>query len=151
MTGVLILQLRLPAAPGAAALGAERVAGALGPLVDDGRMGPDRAADAAVLTGELVGNSLQHAGLGPADLVLISVTLLPDRVRVEVQDPGGGFRPGCPGAAAAAAGADRGIPMLRRLAARWGTDRSALMRVWFELPVAPATPRGAPPRPVVAA
>src|SRR5437660_3018045 len=57
------------------------------------------AFDVRLLVSELVTNSVQHAGVGPDDSIMLAVRLTDELVRVEVRDGGPGFE--TPGVAAA--------------------------------------------------
>ena len=45
-------------------------------------------ADLQLVVSELVTNALQHAGLGPADVICLSLSRLGDRLRIDVDDAG---------------------------------------------------------------
>jgi phosphoserine phosphatase RsbU/P len=49
--------------------------------------------DAALLTSEVVTNSVQHAGLSTGEGIGIELVLSDDSLRVSVTDPGPGFEP----------------------------------------------------------
>lgn len=90
---------------------------------------PDLDHTVCLLVSELVTNSIRHAGLGPADRIVLAARLTDDLARIEVRDPGEGFDPdirhGSPG---------YGLRMLDKLASRWGVDAdSSGTRVWFEV------------------
>ena len=92
-----------------------------------------RIDDLRLLTSEIVSNALLHAGLRPGDSVALAVDASPDRVRVEVADPGPGFdqdaleepRPGQI--------SGFGLFIVKQVADRWGVARDTFTRVWFEL------------------
>jgi anti-sigma regulatory factor (Ser/Thr protein kinase) len=96
----------------------------------------DRGLDAdmdhtvSLLTSELVGNAVRHAGaLDPTDRIVFHARLSEDHVRVEVADHGPGFDPEVrhesPGF---------GLRLVDKLATRWGVERTARgCRVWFEV------------------
>ena len=48
----------------------------------------ERIADAQLVVSELVTNALQHAGLGPADRIVLTLTRHRDRLRIDVHDTG---------------------------------------------------------------
>ena len=50
------------------------------------------AFDVRLLVSELVANSVRHAGLGPTDLIAVSLDLSDSVLRVEVQDEAMGSR-----------------------------------------------------------
>jgi anti-sigma regulatory factor (Ser/Thr protein kinase) len=81
-----------------------------------------------LLSTELVGNAVRHAGLDSAQRIVFFARLLEDFARVEVADPGPGFDP------RTVVTEGFGIRLLDKLAQRWGvetTDRGC--RVWFEV------------------
>lgn len=96
-----------------------------------------RRFDLDLLVTELVSNSLLHADPGP---ITLRATVSGDVLRVEVWDDGPGIerrpRRRMP---SASAGQGRGLPLLERLADRWGTARAdGRACVWFEMrPEAP--------------
>ena len=89
---------------------------------------------AQLLVSELVTNSLRHCG-APADEVIVSVELMPDRFRVGVQDPGSdaviAARP-----ADLETGGGLGLNLVEMLSERWGVERLAGggTQVWAQLP-----------------
>jgi anti-sigma regulatory factor (Ser/Thr protein kinase) len=90
--------------------------------------------DVRLLVSELVTNSIRHAGLGPDDTVQL-VLLMDDRsLRVEVHDPGGGFRPRKP-VPDPTRPSGWGLYLVEELADRWGVDSGHTTRVWFEVDV----------------
>jgi anti-sigma regulatory factor (Ser/Thr protein kinase) len=129
------IHLSMPAAAHSAAE-ARRALDSLEDEVD-----PALLEDLRLMVTELVTNSVRHADTdGPADVGL-SVSVAPDRVRVEVRDRGRGFDRD--GARRRAPDGRDGEPELRaggwglylvdRLASRWGVGREGGTRVWFEL------------------
>ena len=94
---------------------------ALGDLAD--HLPRRRLQDAQLLVSELVTNAIRHAGLDDGDTITLSV---------EVSDPGPGFAP-----AELYPDSDHpsgwGLYLVRELSDRWGVERNALTRVWFEL------------------
>jgi anti-sigma regulatory factor (Ser/Thr protein kinase) len=83
-----------------------------------------------LLTTELIGNAIRHAGMDPAtDRIVFFGRLAPDLVRIEVGDNGPGFSPDD-----VSSKGGLGMRMLRKLASRWGCERSGQgFRVWFEV------------------
>jgi anti-sigma regulatory factor (Ser/Thr protein kinase) len=83
-----------------------------------------------LLTTELIGNAIRHAGMDPAtDRIVFFGRLAPDLVHIEVGDSGPGFSPD-----EAASDGGLGMRMLSKLASRWGCERSGQgFRVWFEV------------------
>jgi anti-sigma regulatory factor (Ser/Thr protein kinase) len=95
---------------------------------------PDDALNAARLAiTEVVTNSVQHAGARAGDVVKLTLSLTGDVLMVSVIDSGPGFRPPAgltsPDADATSG---RGLPILDRLAERWGVEPE-IGRVWFEI------------------
>ena len=92
----------------------------------------DQLDDLRVMVSELVTNSVVHAGLKDGEPIVLLVKVLPERVRVEVADPGRRF-PDASKLPREHHG--RGFMIIDRLADRWGTERSSLTKVWAELPI----------------
>lgn len=91
---------------------------------------PSLLATARLLVTEVVTNSVRHAG---ADAVELAVSVDPERVRVEVENPGSPFRPRTreesekpdPG---------WGLFLVDELSDGWGVQGdSDRQRVWFEI------------------
>jgi two-component sensor histidine kinase len=82
-----------------------------------------------LLATELIANSLRHAGLDPGrDRIVFFGRMQPDLVRIEIGDNGPGFEP------ERVDSDGMGLRMLRKLASRWGCERSGQgFRVWFEV------------------
>jgi len=92
--------------------------------------------DLRLLVTELVTNSLRHGDLSAGDTIDLGVVVAPGCVRVEVHDPGVGFRAG----EARQPEEDTrgwGLYLLGRIADRWGVQRGTNGTrdtcVWFEL------------------
>ena len=86
----------------------------------------------ALLLSELVTNAIQHGGAGPHETVQVRLASSPDRVRVEVFDPGsngGGPRE------RVEEGGGYGLLLVDRLADEWGRQQtgSGGSLAWFEL------------------
>lgn len=83
--------------------------------------------DLQLLVSELVANSLRHASLSEEDWIGLRASIDDRTIRVEVSDPGRGFR---------RLGGDSrprsGLWILNELADRWGIVRDDVTRVWFE-------------------
>jgi anti-sigma regulatory factor (Ser/Thr protein kinase) len=92
----------------------------------------ERLRDVQLLVSELVTNSVRHAGLGPSDVIRLEVKLTARALRVEVHDPGGGFKPEPPSPDPARP-SGWGLYLVDELADRWGVDSKRRTRVWFEL------------------
>ncbi len=88
--------------------------------------------DLRLLVSELVTNSVRHAGLKEMQTIELKVKLLPDTVRVEVNDQGTGFEP-TPRSASSEDQSGWGLYLVSRLADRWGVSSDGVTRVWFEL------------------
>jgi anti-sigma regulatory factor (Ser/Thr protein kinase) len=90
------------------------------------------AFDVRLLVSELVANSVRHAGLGPTDLIAVSLDLSDSVLRVEVQDQGRGFTlPARPEKRTSEGG--RGLQILAAVASRWGLNGTKPVTVWFEI------------------
>ena len=90
--------------------------------------------DAALLVGELFGNSVRHSGSGaPGQTVTVAVAARDGVVRVEVADWSGPRVPELRPADGEAEGG-RGLQLVEWLSARWGWHRDSGQTVtWFEL------------------
>jgi serine/threonine-protein kinase RsbW len=128
---------REPTAPGRARAELRDALGA--------RLGETDLATVTLLTSELVTNAVIHPTQDTGGTTALRITAYPDRVRVEVTDPGPGFdvanlpaRPRDYGG--------RGLLVVEGLASRWGTTRGGSepgFTVWFELDMAaPAAATG---------
>jgi signal transduction histidine kinase len=98
----------------------------------DGHADGDVLDDLRLLLSEIVTNSVRHAGSPHGAKIDLSVTIDRGGVRAEVADSGRGFEPSPRDAPQLQAGG-WGLHLVDRLAARWGVDRGARVRVWFEL------------------
>lgn len=85
-----------------------------------------------LLTTELVTNAVRHAGLGPGEEIEVSASLLPDRVRVEVTDSGGGFVPPPAPKPRVDQTSGWGLFLVDRVADDWGVSHPPT-RAWFEI------------------
>jgi anti-sigma regulatory factor (Ser/Thr protein kinase) len=103
---------------------------ALGEVSD--HLPPRRLEDAQLLVSELVTNAIRHAGLDDDDLIKLVVVAEERALRIEVCDPGRGFEVTEPDPDPARP-SGWGLYLVRELSDRWGVDRSAHTRVWFEL------------------
>ncbi len=99
---------------------------------------PDRLDDLLLVVSELVTNSVLHAGLREGEPITLSVEGNARRVRVEVVDRGHGFTndrgrgPTAP-SEEPTRGLGRGLPIVARLADRWGIKPGSRTKVWAEL------------------
>lgn len=98
----------------------------------EGKLDEDTAYDIHVVVSELVANAVRHGGAQGAEAVTVSLTMAPDRVRVEVEDPGPGFEPP-ERPKPRPTGGGRGLVLLERMTSRWGVSREGASRVWFEV------------------
>ena len=93
--------------------------------LDDGQLEKLR-----LLVSEVVSNGVRHGdGAGPIEL---RITIGDSAVRVEVEDPGHGFRP-TPETGPVERNEGWGLLLVERLADRWGVVASGSTLVWFEL------------------
>jgi anti-sigma regulatory factor (Ser/Thr protein kinase) len=95
-----------------------------------GRVDPSTLEDVALLTSELVTNSVRHAGVDPDRPVALHVEKTPSVLRVAVVDEGPGFerRPPRP-----RADSGWGLYLVERISDRWGVFRDRASSVWFEI------------------
>ena len=103
---------------------------ALGEVSD--HLTPRRLEDARLLVSELVTNSIRHAGLADGETIRLVVVAGERALRIEVCDSGPGFELVEP-VPDPARPSGWGLYLVRELADRWGVDRAACTRVWFEL------------------
>lgn len=95
----------------------------------------DVLSDLQTAATELVTNSVRHAGLQVGDRIELSARAGRRGVRLEVTDPGAGFRPP-PVPADPLSPGGRGLLILRRLSERWGVKVSPRgCSVWCDIPV----------------
>jgi anti-anti-sigma factor len=97
---------------------------------------PPELANVVLLASELVTNAVVHPrGVGETPVGL-RLMLYEDRVRIEVEDTGSGFKQVVPALAEGERG--RGLYLVHQFSDRWGsglvqTDVGPRFRVWFEL------------------
>ena len=102
-------------------------------LASNGALSASVRADVLLLVTELVTNAVRHAGVGPEHTVRVGLRRLPQRVRVEVTDPGSGFARVHPRANGDESGG-WGLLLVDRIADRWGVWPTASGTcVWFEI------------------
>jgi serine/threonine-protein kinase RsbW len=89
--------------------------------------------DVKLLVSELVTNAVRHPRHNGQIEVKLELTRA--RVRVEVCDPGDGFRKPRIGTPAPDALGGRGLLIVDRVASRWGVSPGRPTRVWFELAI----------------
>ena len=87
----------------------------------------DIAHTLLLLSTEIVGNSIRHAGLADDQQIIFFARLRDDFARVEVADPGIGFNPDTVEAEGF------GLRLLQKLASRWGVECTRGCKVWFEV------------------
>ena len=87
--------------------------------------------DVDLLVSELVSNSVLHAN---AERIVVQAATGPDTVRIEVSDPGPGFRPAEARREPSLTGeGGYGLNIVDMVANRWGTTTDGKARVWFEI------------------
>jgi serine/threonine-protein kinase RsbW len=130
----VLLLLRVPASPAAAAAARHTIAG-LKPFLE-----ADVRENAELLVTELVTNSIRHADLAEPDCIEIKLEASDEAILVEVADCGQGFQGRQPGPSARAAQAAEperasgwGLFLVDHIASRWGIVEAGETRVWFEL------------------
>jgi anti-sigma regulatory factor (Ser/Thr protein kinase) len=86
--------------------------------------------DASLCLSELVTNAVQHPAAEAGDELELELKLSDEALRVQVIDPGGGFRPGAP-----TEGDERGwgLFIVDQLSTRWGTEPGERTIMWFEM------------------
>jgi anti-sigma regulatory factor (Ser/Thr protein kinase) len=92
----------------------------------------DQIGDVRLLVSELVTNALRHGELAESDHIVLRVAVSEGAVRVEVSDPGKGFEPS-PSVEDPTSADGWGLYLVATLSDRWGVERGADTRVWFEL------------------
>jgi anti-anti-sigma factor len=109
-------------------------------LADD--VGETDRATLTLLTSELVTNAVIHSVAEAGEKVVLRITTYPERVRIEVTDPGSGFELGnLPPRPRDFGG--HGLVVVEGLSSRWGTTRAGSdggFCVWFELDLAAEAP-----------
>lgn len=126
------VDLELDRNPGAPA----RARAELREALADGVAEADRAT-LTLLTSEIVTNAVIHSGPDVGDKVGLRITTYPDRVRIEVTDPGSGFELSNLPARPRDFGG-HGLVVVDGLSNQWGTTRTGAdggFCVWFELDV----------------
>jgi anti-sigma regulatory factor (Ser/Thr protein kinase) len=98
----------------------------------DGRANADVLDDVRLLLSEIVTNAVRHSGAPHGARIGLAVSVAGGAVRAEVTDGGRGFAPSPRSAPWTEAGG-WGLHLVDRLASRWGVDRGAPVRVWFEI------------------
>lgn len=88
--------------------------------------------DATLLVSELVTNAVRHAPKAGSPEVELRLKVEPERVRVVVSDPGGGFD-ATPRLPTASESSGWGLYLVDRIADRWGIITTNRNEVWFEI------------------
>lgn len=86
-------------------------------------------ADAALLTNELVTNSVRHSALQPSESITVNCDLDERRLRVRVSDAAGPF----PNVEPSGEVGGWGLLLVAEVSDRWEVHRSMPNSVWFEL------------------
>jgi anti-sigma regulatory factor (Ser/Thr protein kinase) len=97
----------------------------------DGILDHGAVEDVKLLVSELVTNAVRHPRR--SGQIEVTLELGRARVRVEVADPGDGFRKPRIGAPPPDALGGRGLLIVDRVASKWGVSAGRPTRVWFEL------------------
>jgi anti-sigma regulatory factor (Ser/Thr protein kinase) len=97
-----------------------------------GKVTPGVLDDVRLLVSELVTNSIRHAHLAPSQWVELAVRIEGDTVRVEVIDPGPGFRPSVLRPTLYQE-SGWGLYLVEQVASRWGVVDDGTIHVWFEI------------------
>jgi anti-sigma regulatory factor (Ser/Thr protein kinase) len=95
--------------------------------------------DVRLLVSELVTNSVRHASLSSDQWVAVAVQIDGGTVRVEVIDPGPGFRPSILRPTLYQE-SGWGLYLVEQVASRWGVVDDGSIHVWFEID-SPTSPR----------
>jgi anti-sigma regulatory factor (Ser/Thr protein kinase) len=94
---------------------------------------PEKLEGVRLIVSELVTNSVRHAGLSPNEQILLAVVVSDGSVRGRVCDSGPGFeKPSEPRPKTDLSGG-WGLPIVERIADRWGVERNGCACVWFEI------------------
>ncbi|HVH54383.1 MAG TPA: ATP-binding protein, partial [Actinomycetota bacterium] len=96
-----------------------------------------------LLVSEVVTNAIRHGPQGSDAGAIMRVDVVEDRVRVEIEDTGGGFSP--PGPPKADGSGGWGLFLVDELADRWGVRDGPPTRVWFEVDACLMPERAYPP------
>jgi anti-sigma regulatory factor (Ser/Thr protein kinase) len=102
------------------------------------KLDPAQFQVAALLTTELIANSVEHSRTGAPSSVRLEVALTDEGLRVEVGDEGSGFVP-APRTLDAPLDSHWGLHLVEELADRWGVVAEPQTLVWFELDRCPSS------------
>ena len=98
-----------------------------------GVLGPERLAEAELLTSELVTNAVRHAALHDGAFIRVEVEVDPQAVQVSVVDSGSGFDFGKILWKPRDDAGGWGLILVEKLADRWGIDPASPHSVWFQM------------------
>jgi anti-sigma regulatory factor (Ser/Thr protein kinase) len=98
-------------------------------------MDPERLHDLQLLVSEVVTNAVRHGGARQGEHVDFRIALKKDQVRLEVRDPGPGFRDVTPELPAADHGGGYGLYFVDLFSEDWGISGVEGTCVWFEVPL----------------
>src|SRR3954471_1315140 len=96
---------------------------------------PQRRYDLQLLVSEIVTNAVRHGGASAGEHVDLRVALSDSHVRLEVRDPGPGFRDITPQLPAIDRGGGYGLYLVDLFADDWGVNGTEGTCVWFEVPI----------------
>ncbi len=102
-------------------------------LATKGLLNADEQDLLRLLVTELINNSVQHAGSDAGTHLVVDVSIAGTQLRAGVCDGGPGFDVGAAVPRPTGASPLRGLQLVERLAARWGTCAEGGSCVWFEL------------------
>lgn len=117
------------------ALAPRRARRALDEELDDAE--PRVRERVGLLLSELVTNAVVHAHLDSEAQIRVRLRRSADAYRVEVEDPGVGFRPGQPDRPPPDSADGRGLYLVAAVADQWGAEDDGGCCVWFEVSAAP--------------
>jgi len=89
----------------------------------------DMLASIELLTTELVSNAVRHGGADEGQMVILHLAVSPERLRVEVCDPGTGFEAGRP---TPYGEGGYGLFLVSEVSSRWGVSQEDGNCAWFE-------------------
>ncbi len=123
--GSSVSERRYPASPEAVARARREIEQLLP------RLRPACLETLRLLVSEVVTNAIRHGPRGSDATLIMQVEVVGDRVRVEIEDTGGGFA--SPGPPKADGSGGWGLYLVDELADRWGIRDGPPTRVWFEV------------------
>lgn len=136
------MSLRLPAEPTAAASARHSLKNRFDRVLENTLL-----ESVELLASELVTNSLRHGRLGRSDFIEIWVRASEEKVRVEVTDPGPGFRPVRRPSPLFDHSGGWGLYLVDQIASRWGVLGKGSTKVWLEIDRKPGSTNPRNPRP----